>query len=177
MAGVLGDHGLIDSSARTHSFALLVLDVSLTPHLCLFCQGGTQGGVQQLGHGGSGWEMVGGKSIRPLPVWLFPYMLHKQGISSNANQICFCFCFFPFVIQGVDLQKLILAHNNLEVLREDLRNLSSLVVLNISHNNISSLPAAIGEYVLDYPYLLLPPVMETYRLWTCLKSLPSKPVS
>jgi len=48
--------------------------------------------------------------------------------------------------QGVDLQKLILAHNNLEVLREDLRNLSSLVVLNISHNKISSLPAAIGEY-------------------------------
>ncbi|EMS66002.1 Leucine-rich repeat-containing protein 40 [Triticum urartu] len=47
--------------------------------------------------------------------------------------------------EGVDLQKLILAHNNLEVLREDLRNLSSLVVLNISHNQISSLPAAIGE--------------------------------
>jgi Leucine-rich repeat (LRR) protein len=53
--------------------------------------------------------------------------------------------------QGVDLQKLILAHNNLEVLREDLRNLSSLVVLNISHNQISSLPAAIGEYVAVYP--------------------------
>ncbi|KAL6591313.1 hypothetical protein ACP70R_049816 [Stipagrostis hirtigluma subsp. patula] len=47
--------------------------------------------------------------------------------------------------EGVDLQKLILAHNNLEVLREDLRNLSSLVVLNISHNSISSLPAAIGD--------------------------------
>ncbi|KAM0906573.1 hypothetical protein ACQ4PT_016705 [Festuca glaucescens] len=47
--------------------------------------------------------------------------------------------------EGVDLQKLILAHNNLEVLREDLRNLSSLVVLNISHNQISSLPAAIGD--------------------------------
>jgi Leucine-rich repeat (LRR) protein len=45
----------------------------------------------------------------------------------------------------VDLQKLILAHNNLEALREDLRNLSSLVVLNISHNQISSLPEAIGE--------------------------------
>ncbi|KAF8691801.1 hypothetical protein HU200_040203 [Digitaria exilis] len=47
--------------------------------------------------------------------------------------------------EGVDLQKLILAHNNLEVLREDLRNLTSLVVLNISHNKISSLPAAIGD--------------------------------
>uniref|UniRef100_A0ACD5ZB09 Uncharacterized protein n=1 Tax=Avena sativa TaxID=4498 RepID=A0ACD5ZB09_AVESA len=47
--------------------------------------------------------------------------------------------------EGVDLQKLILAHNNLEALREDLRNLSSLVVLNISHNQISSLPAAIGD--------------------------------
>jgi Leucine-rich repeat (LRR) protein len=55
-------------------------------------------------------------------------------------------CFFFLLLQGVDLQKLILAHNNLEVLREDLRNLSSLVVLNISHNKISSLPAAIGEY-------------------------------
>jgi Leucine-rich repeat (LRR) protein len=56
----------------------------------------------------------------------------------NVGHYCF---------QGVDLQKLILAHNNLETLREDLRDLSSLVVLNISHNNISTLPAAIGEYV------------------------------
>ncbi|MQL88634.1 hypothetical protein Taro_021197 [Colocasia esculenta] len=46
---------------------------------------------------------------------------------------------------AVELQKLILAHNNLEVLKEDLKNLTSLTVLNISHNKLSSLPAAIGE--------------------------------
>jgi Leucine-rich repeat (LRR) protein len=56
--------------------------------------------------------------------------------------------------QGVDLQKLILAHNNLEVLREDLRNLSSLVVLNISHNQISSLAAQVRTVSL-YAALLL----------------------
>ncbi|XP_057528484.1 plant intracellular Ras-group-related LRR protein 6 isoform X1 [Amaranthus tricolor] len=45
----------------------------------------------------------------------------------------------------VDLQKLILAHNNIEVLREDLKNLPLLTVLNVSHNKLTELPAAIGE--------------------------------
>ncbi|XP_021754857.1 plant intracellular Ras-group-related LRR protein 6-like isoform X2 [Chenopodium quinoa] len=44
----------------------------------------------------------------------------------------------------VDLQKLILAHNNIEVLKEDLRNLPLLTVLNVSHNRLTQLPAAIG---------------------------------
>ncbi|XP_028554971.1 plant intracellular Ras-group-related LRR protein 6 [Dendrobium catenatum] len=47
--------------------------------------------------------------------------------------------------EGVELQKLILAHNELEVLREDVKNLTMLSILNISHNKLSSLPAAIGE--------------------------------
>lgn len=47
--------------------------------------------------------------------------------------------------QAVELQKLILAHNNIEVLKEDLKNLSLLSVLNISHNKLSHLPASIGE--------------------------------
>lgn len=47
--------------------------------------------------------------------------------------------------QAVDLAKLILAHNNIESLREDLRNLPLLTVLNVSHNKLSELPAAIGE--------------------------------
>jgi len=51
---------------------------------------------------------------------------------------------FP-IWQAVDLQKLILAHNDIEVLREDLKNLACLVVLNVSHNKLSQLPAAIGE--------------------------------
>lgn len=50
--------------------------------------------------------------------------------------------------EAVDLQKLILAHNNIEVLREDLRNLPMLAVLNVSHNNLTKLPAAIGELAL-----------------------------
>ncbi|KAJ8615357.1 hypothetical protein MRB53_034729 [Persea americana] len=47
--------------------------------------------------------------------------------------------------EAVELQKLILAHNNIEVLKEDLRNLSLLSVLNITHNKLSHLPASIGE--------------------------------
>uniref|UniRef100_A0A803MHB2 Plant intracellular Ras-group-related LRR protein 6 n=1 Tax=Chenopodium quinoa TaxID=63459 RepID=A0A803MHB2_CHEQI len=48
----------------------------------------------------------------------------------------------------VDLQKLILAHNNIEVLKEDLRNLPLLTVLNVSHNRLTQLPAAIGGKLL-----------------------------
>ncbi|KAH9623023.1 hypothetical protein KSS87_012914 [Heliosperma pusillum] len=47
--------------------------------------------------------------------------------------------------ETVDLQKLILAHNNIEVLKEDLKNLPLLTVLNVSHNKLTQLPAAIGE--------------------------------
>lgn len=54
------------------------------------------------------------------------------------------------IMQAVELQKLILAHNDIESLREDLRNLPLLSVLNVSHNKLSSLPAAIGEYVIYY---------------------------
>lgn len=49
-------------------------------------------------------------------------------------------------LQAVELQKLILAHNDIESLKEDLKNLPLLAVLNVSHNNLSHLPAAIGEY-------------------------------
>lgn len=82
----------------------------------------------------------------------------------NAYQIL-CFCIFWILnelhlmlsfymvatrrifcdLQAVELQKLILAHNNIDVLKEDLKNLSLLSVLNISHNKISHLPASIGE--------------------------------
>ncbi|THG07125.1 hypothetical protein TEA_000687 [Camellia sinensis var. sinensis] len=48
--------------------------------------------------------------------------------------------------EAVELQKLILAHNDIESLREDLRNLPLLSVLNVSHNKLSHLPAAIGEF-------------------------------
>ncbi|KAG6755301.1 hypothetical protein POTOM_041121 [Populus tomentosa] len=47
--------------------------------------------------------------------------------------------------ENVELQKLILAHNNIESIKEDLKNLSQLTVLNVSHNKLSALPAAIGE--------------------------------
>lgn len=49
------------------------------------------------------------------------------------------------VLQAMELQKLILAHNDIESLKEDLRNLPQLTVLNVSHNKLSELPAAIGE--------------------------------
>lgn len=47
--------------------------------------------------------------------------------------------------EAVELQKLILAHNDIESIREDIRNLPMLAVLNVSHNNLSYLPTAIGE--------------------------------
>ncbi|KAK6229469.1 hypothetical protein QUC31_002041 [Theobroma cacao] len=47
--------------------------------------------------------------------------------------------------EAVELQKLILAHNNIESLKEDLRNLPLLTVLNVSHNKLTDLPAAIGQ--------------------------------
>ncbi|KAL4579491.1 hypothetical protein LXL04_015640 [Taraxacum kok-saghyz] len=50
-----------------------------------------------------------------------------------------------FVYYALELQKLILAHNEIELLKEDIRNLPMLSVLNISHNKLSHLPAAIGE--------------------------------
>lgn len=58
-----------------------------------------------------------------------------------------CLLLFRECLQAVDLQKLILAHNSIVSLKEDLRNLSSLSILNVSHNELSQLPAAIGEYV------------------------------
>lgn len=58
-------------------------------------------------------------------------------------------CIFVFsYVQAVELQKLILAHNNIESLKEDLRNLPLLTVLNVSHNKLSHLPTAIGEYAI-----------------------------
>ncbi|KAF3442133.1 hypothetical protein FNV43_RR16049 [Rhamnella rubrinervis] len=47
--------------------------------------------------------------------------------------------------ESVELTKLILAHNNIQSLKEELKNLAQLTVLNISHNKLSELPAAIGE--------------------------------
>lgn len=45
----------------------------------------------------------------------------------------------------MELQKLILAHNEIELLKDELRNLPMLTVLNVSHNKLSELPKAIGE--------------------------------
>ena len=50
--------------------------------------------------------------------------------------------------QAVELQKLILAHNEIELLKDELRNLPMLTVLNVSHNKLSQLLAAIGEWAL-----------------------------
>lgn len=48
-------------------------------------------------------------------------------------------------MQAVELQKLILAHNEIELIKEDIKNLPLLTVLNISHNKLSHLPTAIEE--------------------------------
>ncbi|GLJ46363.1 hypothetical protein SUGI_0977260 [Cryptomeria japonica] len=47
--------------------------------------------------------------------------------------------------EAVELQKLILAHNSIQTISEDLGNLSFLTVLNVSHNQLSYLPAAVGR--------------------------------
>lgn len=80
--------------------------------------------------------MVGGK--------IFSFLIlsgrAKAAFDSSRNSLL-------YFLQAVELQKLILAHNNLEVLNEDLKTLNMLTVLNVSHNKLSSLPIAIGEYV------------------------------
>ncbi|MCO5581141.1 hypothetical protein L7F22_035018 [Adiantum nelumboides] len=48
----------------------------------------------------------------------------------------------------VELQKLLLAHNNITVLANELGNLQSLTVLNVSHNQLTSLPSSIGRLTL-----------------------------
>ncbi|XP_054815710.1 plant intracellular Ras-group-related LRR protein 6 isoform X1 [Prosopis cineraria] len=68
--------------------------------------------------------------------------------------------------EAVDLQKLILAHNDIDSLKEDLRNLPSLTVLNVSHNRLSELPAAIGELsqlkLLDVSFNLINKIPEEF---------------
>lgn len=67
---------------------------------------------------------------------------HKGSFDSHKSAFCYKKCSF---LQAVELQKLILAHNNLEILTNDLKNLSLLTVLNVSHNKLSCIPEAIGE--------------------------------
>ncbi|KAF8413904.1 hypothetical protein HHK36_001900 [Tetracentron sinense] len=77
--------------------------------------------------------------------------------------------------ESVELQKLILAHNDIEELKEDLKNLSLLAVLNISHNKLSHLPAAIGELPmlksLDVSFNSLPSIPEEIGSATSLVKL------
>ncbi|CAL5402983.1 unnamed protein product [Camellia sinensis] len=92
--------------------------------------------------------------------------------------------------EAVELQKLILAHNDIESLREDLRNLPLLSVLNVSHNKLSHLPAAIGELhmlkSLDVSFNLLLNIPEEVGSATslvnfasnnCITSLPEELVN
>jgi Leucine-rich repeat (LRR) protein len=48
--------------------------------------------------------------------------------------------------QIVDLQKLILSHNQISALDEALGNLSSLTILDVSHNLLTRLPNTLGRY-------------------------------
>lgn len=64
----------------------------------------------------------------------------------NVSLCMLSFLLFIFS-QAVELTKLILAHNNIQSIKEELKNLSQLTVLNVSHNKLSELPAAIGEWV------------------------------
>ncbi|CAL9160322.1 unnamed protein product [Musa hybrid cultivar] len=77
--------------------------------------------------------------------------------------------------EAVELQKLILAHNNLEVLNEDLKTLNMLTVLNVSHNKLSSLPIAIGELpllkALDVSFNLITSIPEEIGSVTSLVKL------
>ncbi|CAM8995310.1 unnamed protein product [Rhodiola kirilowii] len=66
--------------------------------------------------------------------------------------------------EAVELHKLILAHNSIEVLKEDLKNLSQLTVLNISHNKLTHLPQAVGQLpllkLLDLSFNSLVDILE-----------------
>ncbi|VFQ90332.1 unnamed protein product [Cuscuta campestris] len=66
--------------------------------------------------------------------------------------------------EAVELQKMILAHNDIVTLKEDIRNLPLLSVLNVSHNQLSCLPAAIGDLqslkLLDVSFNLIQSIPE-----------------
>ncbi|XVE50318.1 hypothetical protein DITRI_Ditri01bG0152400 [Diplodiscus trichospermus] len=74
--------------------------------------------------------------------------------------------------ETVELQKLILAHNSIESLKEDLRNLPLLTVLNVSHNKLTDLPAAIGQLsmlkLLDVSFNSIVTIPEEIGLATSL---------
>lgn len=90
--------------------------------------------------------MVGGKFVSLIHIDQEKYEMGASNspsvmFSNRTHEPITCF-------QAVELQKLIIAHNNIESLKEELRNLPLLTVLNVSHNKLSELPAAIGECVL-----------------------------
>ena len=92
---------------------------------------------------------------RYLSIYLSVYSLlfipssHSLSLSHvKLRNLVYAFCLWFCGLQAVELQKLILAHNSIESLKEDIRNLPCLAVLNLCHNRLSELPAAIGEWVL-----------------------------
>lgn len=84
------------------------------------------------------WEVILQKSLLFFFFWrCCKVIMRMKTIEPVALFLC--------LVQAVELQKLILAHNNIQALKEDLRNLPQLTVLNVSHNKLTELPAAIGE--------------------------------
>jgi hypothetical protein len=57
--------------------------------------------------------------------------------------------------QIVDLQKLILSHNQISALDEALGGLSSLTLLDVSHNVLTRLPNTLGRYFTCIFHLLV----------------------
>lgn len=101
-------------------------------------------------------ETVGGDEkwweVSAVDFHIFQWSIYRHDRSCMVHWSRRDFIGLVAYLQTVELQKLILAHNDIELLKEDLRNLTSLVVLNLSHNKLTHLPAAIGEYDFFYPF-------------------------
>lgn len=73
-------------------------------------------------------------------------LMAKSGSGASSFRSLYtaisCSCCFP---QVVDLQKLTLSHNVISVLDEKLGSLVTLTLLDLSHNQLRSLPATVGR--------------------------------
>ena len=108
----------------------------------------------------------GGKWVLKKSLLLFCQFFFFFGFVNECELWKFRWTNCLFDVQAVELQKLILAHNSIEVLKEDLKNLPQLVVLNVSHNKLRELPAAIGEWVI----FMIVPLLICLLYLSCIGS-------
>lgn len=65
----------------------------------------------------------------------------------------------------VEIHKLDISHNNIAAISDRLGDIGSLTFLNLSHNQLTFLPPAIGKYVLNRSMVFLT-ALKPRKWWT-----------